>query len=182
MNNAKTYNIQVSRNASVNVFDLRHEIDADLISKSVLEFKENFPESNSSNIVGWHSGYFSHKQSNVFDDLIDIVEKKVRLVVNDNDFNISVVQTWAIVYEKNNAAVRHNHADTLYSAVYYASARPDSSPLKFEGNLTILPETGMLVIFPGWLFHEVPTMRFNHQRIAVAFNLNCVLKTYEERI
>lgn len=182
MNGTKTYNVQVNRTASVNVFDLRHEIDADLISKNVLEFKEQFPESNSSNVIGWHSGYFSHKQSNLFDALIGIVEEKTRSVVNDDDFNVSVVQTWAIVYEKNNAAVKHNHSDTLYSAVYYASAKPNSSPIKFEGGLTIMPESGMLLIFPGWLFHEVPAMRFDHQRIAVAFNLNCTLKTYEERI
>lgn len=182
MNGTKTYNVQVNRAASVNVFDLRHEIDADLISKNVLEFKEQFPESNSSNVIGWHSGYFSHKQSNLFDALIGIVEEKTRSVVNDDDFNVSVVQTWAIVYEKNNAAVKHNHSDTLYSAVYYASAKPNSSPIKFEGGLTIMPESGMLLIFPGWLFHEVPAMRFDHQRIAVAFNLNCTLKTYEERI
>lgn len=182
MNGTKTYNVQVNRTASVNVFDLRHEIDADLISKNVLEFKEQFPESNSSNVIGWHSGYFSHKQSNSFDTLISIVEEKTRSVVNDDDFNISVVQAWAIVYEKNNAAVKHNHSDTLYSAVYYASAKPNSSPIKFEGGLTIMPESGMLLIFPGWLFHEVPAMRFDHQRIAVAFNLNCTLKTYEERI
>ena len=182
MNGAKIYNAQVNRTASVAVFDLRHEIDADLISKNVLEFKEQFPESNSSNVIGWHSGYFSHKQSNIFDDLIKLVEEKTQLVVNDNDFNISVVQSWAAVYEKNNAAVRHNHSDTLYSAVYYASAKPNSSPIKFEGGITIMPEPGMLVIFPGWLFHEVPAMRFDHQRIAIAFNLNCTLKTFEERI
>jgi hypothetical protein len=182
MNSAKIYSAQVNRTASVAVFDLRHEIDADLISKNILEFKEQFPKSNSSSIIGWHSGYFSHKQSNIFDDLIKLVEEKTQLVVNDNNFNISVVQLWAAVYEKNNAAVRHSHSGTLYSAVYYASAKPNSSPIKFEGGITIMPEPGMLVIFPGWLFHEVPAMRFEHQRIAIAFNLNCTLKTFEERI
>ncbi len=182
MNNAKTYKVQIPRDANVSVFDLRHEIDADLISTKILEFRTQFPESNSSNVIGWHSDYFSQKQSNIFDSLIEIVENKTREVVNDSDFNISVVQTWAIVYEKNNAAVRHNHSDTLYSAVYYASAKPNSSPIRFDGGLTIMPETGMLVVFPGWLFHEVPAMRFDHKRIAVAFNLNCTLKTYEERL
>jgi hypothetical protein len=182
MNSKTVYNISVNRDAKINVFDLRDEIDSDVIANTVLEFRSEFPESNSSNVIGWHSGYFAHKQTDKFDNLISIVEEKAKSIINDPDFNVSVVQTWAIVYEKNDAAVRHNHSDTLYSAVYYASTKPNSSPLKFDCGLSISPEPGMLVIFPGWLFHEVPAMRFQHQRIAVAFNINCTLKTYEERI
>jgi hypothetical protein len=182
MNSETVYNISANRDAKVSVFDLRGEIDPTIITNAVLDFKSKYPKSNSSNVIGWHSGYFAHKQTDSFNNLISVVEEKARLAIDDSDFNVSVVQSWAIVYEKNDAAVRHNHSDTLYSAVYYASTKPNSSPLKFDCGLTIAPEEGMLVIFPGWLFHEVPAMRFQHQRIAVAFNINCTLKTYEERL
>lgn len=182
MINANVYSLTVNKEANIFVFDLTSEIDSNKIATDVLTFKNQFPKSNKSNVIGWHSGYFAHKQSSVFDDLITLVESKVASAVNDQDFNISVVQSWAIVYEKGDGAVKHSHADTLISAVFYANVETSASPLKFENGPTILPENGMLVVFPGWLKHEVPPMRFDSKRIAIAFNLNCTLKTFEERL
>jgi len=174
--------LQLTRKQIYFVFNLTSEIDSNKIANDVLTFKDQFPERNKSNIIGWHSGYFAHKQSHVFDELIKLVESKATSVVNDQDFNISVVQSWAVVYEKGDGAAKHSHSDTLISAVFYADVEANASPLKFENGLTILPEKGMLVIFPGWVKHEVPPMRFNSKRIAIAFNLNCTLKTFEERM
>ena len=182
MINANVYSLTVNKEANIFVFDLTSEIDSNKIASDVLAFRSQFPESNKSNIIGWHSGYFAHKQSHYFDDLIKLVESKATKAINDKDFNISVVQSWAIVYEKGNGAAKHSHADTLISAVFYADVEASASPLKFENGPTILPEKGMLVIFPGWLKHEVPPMRFDSKRIAIAFNLNCTLKTFEERM
>ena len=182
MINANVYPITVNKEANIFVFDLTSEIDSNKIANDVLTFKDQFSERNKSNIIGWHSGYFAHKQSHLFDELIKLVESKVTSAVNDQDFNISVVQSWAIVYEKGDGAAKHSHADTLISAVFYADVEANASPLKFENGLIIIPENGMLVIFPGWIKHEVPPMRFNSKRITLAFNLNCTLKTFEERM
>ncbi len=173
--------VTVPHEAQVHVFDLRGTVNEKDIAEAVLRFKQQHPESNTSNVVGWHTDYFAHKHTNDFDTLISAVERCVAQAINDNDFDVSVVQCWAAVYEKNNGAARHNHSDRMYSAVYYAQAEANASPLKFDGGLIVSPEPGMLVCFPSWLNHEVPAMRFNNQRIAVAFNLNCILKSYEDR-
>lgn len=179
--NIVEHSITVPHTAQVHVFDLCGTVDPTNIAQAVLSFQKQYPDSNTSNVVGWHTGYFAHKFTNNFDQLIDAVEDSVRLAINDNDFDISVVQCWAAIYGKGNGAARHNHSDRMYSAVYYAQAETNASPLKFDGNLIITPKPGMLICFPSWLYHEVPAMRFNNQRIAVAFNLNCTLKSYEDR-
>lgn len=182
MTNTSVYTLNINREAKVFSFDTTSELDSAAIASDILQFKEQFPESNKSNVIGWHSGYFAHKQSNIFDKLINLVENKVSFVINDSDFKISVAQCWAIIYNKGDGAVLHSHSDTVYSAVYYADVENSASPLKFENGITLLPTNGKLIIFPGWLKHEVPPMRFNSKRIVVAFNINCTLKTYEERI
>jgi hypothetical protein len=179
--NVIEYSVSVPHTARVHVFDLSDQIDSCSIVDAVHNFKQKFPESNTSNVVGWHTGYFAHKFTTDFDNLIHCVEQSVSTALSDPDFNISVAQCWAAIYNKGDGAKRHCHSDTLYSAVYYAKAESNASPIKFDNGLTIIPETGMLVCFPGWLFHEVPAMRFNSERIAVAFNINCTLKSFEER-
>jgi hypothetical protein len=166
----------------VHVFDLNNQINAPDVVNAIRNFKTEFPNSNTSNVVGWHTDYFAHKFTSDFDRLINAVEHCVSDALNDSDFDVSVVQCWAAIYNKGDGARLHKHFDTLYSAVYYAQAEPNASPLKFDNGLTIVPETGMLVCFPGWLFHEVPPMRFKDERISVAFNLNCTLKNFEDRL
>lgn len=173
--------ITVPRNAQVFVFDLNNQINHNQIVNSVLSFKDRYPDSNTSNVIAWHTDYFAHKHTTDFDQLIIAVEDCVRTALNDNDFNVSVVQCWASIYNKGEGTALHDHSDRLYSAVYYAEAASNASPLKFEGGLIINPEPGMLVCFPSWLKHEVPAMRYSSRRISIAFNINCTLKSFEER-
>lgn len=180
--NVTEYTVNVVHPAQVHVFDLNNQINAPDVVNAIRNFKTNFPNSNTSNVVGWHTDYFAHKFTSDFDRLINAVEHCVSDALNDSDFDVSVVQCWAAIYNKGDGARLHKHFDTLYSAVYYAQAEPNASPLKFDNGLTIVPETGMLVCFPGWLFHEVPPMRFKDERISVAFNLNCTLKNFEDRL
>jgi hypothetical protein len=179
--NITEYSVSVPHTAQVHVFDLNDQIDASAIVNAVYDFRTKYPYSNTSNVVGWHTDYFAHKFTPDFDQLISAVEQCVFTAINDSDFDVSVVQCWAAIYNKGDGAKRHKHSDTLYSAVYYAQAEPNASPLKFDNGLTIISETGMLVCFPGWLHHEVPAMRFNSDRVAIAFNLNCTLKRFEDR-
>jgi hypothetical protein len=183
MTEATTYTLNVNRRAEVFIFNLSDLIDESRVVEKVLEHREQFPISDISNVKGWHSGYLNYNETSkhLFDELIQIVRGKFSSVLDKNNFvDAQIENCWAIVYDKGDGAVKHNHSenDYNYAAVYYAASDPAASPLKFEGGLTILPESGMLVIFPGWLKHEVPAMRFNCQRIAVAFNIRCTLNKH----
>ena len=37
----------------------------------------------------------------------------------------------------------------------------------------VQPMNGLLVMFPGWVKHEVPPQETDHERVMVAGNLNC---------
>jgi hypothetical protein len=78
------------------------------------------------------------------------------------------------MYKKGDKTVRHKHSDQHYSAVYYAKAEKNAAALKFD-NLNIIPKTGMLVCFPGWLWHQVTEITDDQERICMAFNLNCIM-------
>lgn len=51
----------------------------------------------------------------------------------------------------------------------YLDIDENGAPLVFEGNTEIKPNKNDIVIFPGWVTHEVP--RTKGRRLVVAMNL-----------
>ena len=169
-------------------FDLSDEINADQIVELILKFREQFPVSNTSNVNAWHSGYRTHEQTTVFDSLIKVIEQRVDLVMrSDNnhvlkDFKMQpkVVDSWAIIYEKNDYTKWHNHTPANYSVVYYARADENTAPLVFkktqENSIEVKPKTNMLVVFQGYTNHMVPKLDKEDQRICFSANLHLIGK------
>ena len=167
-------------------FDLSDEINAEEIVELIYKYREQYPESNTSNVYAWHSGYRTHTQTNVFDQLIKVIEQRVDLVMrSDNnralkDFTMypKVVDSWAIIYEKDDHTKWHNHTPANYSVVYYAHATKDSAPLVFkktkDANVEIEPLTNKLVVFNGYTNHMVPKLDNENQRICFAANLHLI--------
>lgn len=106
---------------------------------------------------------------------------------------------WANVSWKGSYNKPHIHPDAMWSGVYYVDAgsspadQPDSGMLEFldprpgidilkipgmpySGTYRIEPVTGMMVLFPGWLYHFVNAYQGESFRISVAFNVR-VLET-----
>ena len=54
----------------------------------------------------------------------------------------------------------------------YVDAEPNDAPLVFptSGN-AIYPNTGLMIVFPGWVTHSVPPQENDKERIVVAGNL-----------
>jgi hypothetical protein len=167
-------------------FDLSKEINAEEIVALIYKHREQFPESNVTNVNAWHSGYRTHKQTTVFDSLIKVIEQRVDLVMrSDNDRILKdfkmypkVVDSWAIIYEKNDHTKWHNHTPANYSVVYYARADADTAPLVFkktkEHSIEIKPRTNMLVVFQGYANHMVPKLDNENQRICFSANLHLI--------
>ena len=95
-----------------------------------------------------------------------------------------------IVSSKNESHSSHAHGNALISGVYYIRANNNAGSLKFtnpnplfintdlkegpknEVNFEIKPQKGLLVLFPGWLLHEVLGSSIdNCTRTCLAFNL-----------
>lgn len=104
------------------------------------------------------------------------------------------VHGWAMVMRDGDYTILHDHAESHWSTAYYvdagdsdADAHPASGLLAFvdprrsgssiagvdlfPSTFTIRPQTGMLVVFPGWLQHYVHPYRGTRPRITVSCNL-----------
>ncbi len=102
------------------------------------------------------------------------------------------LQGWAMVMERGDYTVPHDHARADLSAVWYVDAGgeapgwPESGCLTFvhpgQGasgalsallptSLSVRPEAGMLVVFPGYLQHYVHPYQGEGPRVSVAFNV-----------
>jgi len=81
-------------------------------------------------------------------------------------------EAWSSIYRKKDLAKRHNHSHAITAFVYYLhSSEEEDSPLIFDDGTRIKPKQGKLVFFPGFLYHEVPTMEKDNERIVIAGNL-----------
>ena len=100
-----------------------------------------------------------------------------------------VGQYWVQDYKKGNSHHRHAHGGDVISCVYYVRANENAGKLRLinpnpfstitqlKTNTTkhlhydITPQKGLLVIFPGWLMHEViPSQHPNCIRTCIALN------------
>lgn len=105
------------------------------------------------------------------------------------------MDAWANVTERGGYHRVHNHADSIWSGVYYVQvddsddAWPDSGTLEFldprsnanmvptpgrpfSGNARFHPRPGLLIMFPSWLQHFVNPYQGDGRRISISFNLN----------
>ena len=162
-----------------------------LITKDTCkEFRNQFPHSNVSNVHAWHSRYDTHKQSNVFQPLIDTVllmcydiSKEYYKVPVTDPYHYEVDDLWLSMYEKNDYTVMHDHFPATFAACYYVDVKEfnglseqknkySSSPITFESqpdDLDIQPVNGMLLIWMGMMKHKVePT---NKKRTCICMNI-----------
>ena len=90
-----------------------------------------------------------------------------------NPVNYKVSTSWGLIYGKGQFTNSHTHWPDTWSWTYCVSACEDCSPLVFShANHRITPEPSQMIIFPGWLHHEVPIHTCDHERIMIAGNLS----------
>lgn len=103
---------------------------------------------------------------------------------------------WANIVRRGGYHKMHNHAGATWSGVYYASTGeendpaipPDSGTIEFldprmapalvplpgpptSKDLMMKPVPGLMLVFPGWLYHAVNLHSGDSERISVAFNV-----------
>ena len=101
----------------------------------------------------------------------------------------TLVDSWFNWYQDRDFMFEHLHPNRRISGCYYYSSTGEDGDLKFrnpnpsqqfglfpsdlQGNtdLIVTPRTGMLVLFPSWLWHRVAPNLGKETRISIAFNL-----------
>jgi len=104
-----------------------------------------------------------------------IVDEKLKPVFNS--LNLKIVHSWVQQYKKNNFHSVHTHFNTQkdFSFVWFIDGSKESSPIIFydigyplinSGQIIKFPfKPGILLIFPGFLPHEVPPNKTNNRLI-----------------
>tara|TARA_B100001175_G_C19130788_1_gene458857 strand:- start:44 stop:580 length:537 start_codon:yes stop_codon:yes gene_type:complete len=142
------------------------------LKQVILEHREKYPKSNTSNVKAWHSDWKTHEINPKFQPILDRSLEAVNFI-NKNYFHCKTMipyisEMWAMMYENNNFAKRHSHNTCIFVAVYYVDVGDGCSPLKFQDDTEIVPENGMLIIWPGMLHHEVPPTK--EKRMCISMN------------
>jgi uncharacterized protein (TIGR02466 family) len=165
----------------------------------VLEKERTTPGVSRSNVGGWHSenDFFKSEAPEVV-DLRGRVSRSVHEFVaieqriDPNTFRLAVhIDAWANVGRAGHYARPHVHANANVSGVYYVDAGsedprgggiefldPRNRPAMFQTNgnpvsdiYTVQPQTGMLLLFPSFLYHYTSPYQGTGERLCIAFNV-----------
>jgi uncharacterized protein (TIGR02466 family) len=158
------------------------------------------------NLGGWHSrmDLMTRPQSS-FRALSDTILEHVRraaaaATMADHDVdNACMVHAWAMVMRRGDYTVLHDHGDAHWSTAYYADAgdgaasgalvfsdpRAGTGPAMTGGcdsaSYAIRPRTGTLVVFPGWLKHQVCAYDGTRPRVSISTNVVMPVATASAR-
>ena len=168
------------------------------LKQVILEHREKYPKSNTSNVKAWHSDWNTHEINPKFQPILDRTLNAVNFI-NKNFFGCKHIDPfinsmWAMMYDENNWTQGHSHmySSSIFSSCYYVDVGERSSPIIFEDvvgynnikPLIIQPEKGMLIIWPAVLYHEVPPTKEKRMCISMNFDhkVNDTILEQEEKI
>ena len=150
-----------------------------ITKKTCKEYRKSFPQSNTSNVQAWHSGYHTHETTDVFDPLIKIVINTCNDIGRyhfnapiSKPYHYIVNNLWLAMYGHNNYTKLHAHFPSTFAACYYVDVKDDCSPIIFGKNddVSIQPENGMLLIWLGMIPHKV--MPTKTERTCICMNIS----------
>jgi len=157
----------------------------DLVTPRLNQLKfqvENYNDYYSNRIVESDEIQFLLKDLNGY---VDNYSKKIEIKINPNKNRINY---WVQDYKFNNFHQSHAHPNSSISGIYYVRANQYAGLLRFkspnpypyfwrteESNsdfYDILPQRGLLVLFPSYLFHTVlPSKHKDIIRTSFVFNV-----------
>lgn len=146
-----------------------------------------------SNVLGWHSqgNLFDLEEVKPFQAIVTAAIAECANAMGYSDVPIRPANCWANVNPKYASNKIHDHANCLFSGVYYVKTPKDSGNLMFydpreartfykpsvqaftaytADAVAHPPEAGILLIFPSWLKHGVDPNLSDEERVSISFN------------
>jgi len=193
------------------VFDLpqMETVNTELVTR-LLDEEQRAPGLRRSNHGGWHSDWGLEQRSEpCFQTLMRSMREHVSRaavalvpdLARSGEPETRVLQAWAMIMRDGHYAVTHDHGKVTWSVVYYADCGDGDEPsgeLAFtdprvgvrplpgvEGGADLFlfqPRTSALVVFPGWLKHQVFTYCGSRPRISIAANLSMTVAASERML
>ncbi len=138
------------------------------VKELIQDYREKYPESNTSNVNAWHSGWDAHKKYEGFNPLIEVCADFLYHSLQDNTITVALVDLWCMQYLSGDYTKIHRHWPMSFSLCYYADVGEGCSPIRFSNQVEVTPENGMIIAFNGLVQHEVPPT--NSHRTCVSMN------------
>jgi uncharacterized protein (TIGR02466 family) len=176
------------------VFKLhQHEAMDQALLSLIYQLKQSDPGKTASNVLGWHSrgNLFDLEVIAPFKALITDAIAEVANAMGFQGVNIAPANCWANINSKYASNKIHDHANCLFSGVYYLKTPKDCGHLMFydprsaksfykpqtkqytaytADAVAHMAEAGLLLIFPSWLKHGVEPNLSDEDRISISFN------------
>lgn len=115
------------------------------------------------------------EQTDVFNPIFDRI-CEISKTFTPSNCQLDLKTAWSAIYKKGHFTITHNHEPSFLSFVYYLKST-GNTPLVFsDSNFKINPTDDTIVLFPGYVKHEVPTHREDVDRICLAGNFEIALK------
>jgi uncharacterized protein (TIGR02466 family) len=174
------------------------DLNAEL-ARVILAAEQHTASTLRSNVGGWRSRTnlleWPDAAVAVFGDIVrDVMREVIAATVGPLGFDGAFkLNAWANLLRAGNYNTLHAHPESAWSGVYYVDAgeptvgdslsgilelrdpRPAVEMVPapgwpFGNPVRITPETGLMVLFPSWLYHQVHPYQGQRPRIAIAFN------------
>lgn len=138
---------------------------------------------------------FRFNATNNISNKIPLLEKEVKnhctmylneVLSNDQqDYDLSIIESWINISNKNNFQHYHNHTSDI-SVVFYHQTNEKDGDIIFTNpslasrlnkltmkinTIRYTPQKGKIIIFPSFLEHAVNMNETDHPRISIAFNV-----------
>lgn len=146
-----------------------------------------------SNVLGWHSrgNLFELEEVKPLQELVTAAIAECAKALGYEQVAIRPANCWANVNPKYASNKIHDHANCLFSGVYYLQANESCGNLMFydpreartfykpsvqsftaytADAVAHAPQTGLLLIFPSWLKHGVEPNLSDVERVSISFN------------
>jgi len=146
----------------------------------------------------WVSSNHSLSDVSFTDNLIDqydlqllkkFIKKHTNAYINSMNgtpLKFEIQQSWMTYTKKGEHTVMHNHAKNDIAGVYYYKTNGKDGSIQFLNpnpayDATIFftehlavypPQEGALILFPGWLHHQVTENTTDNVRMSLSFNIN----------
>jgi uncharacterized protein (TIGR02466 family) len=143
--------------------------------------------------LGWQSqtSLFDLPQCQSFKHLIDAAVLETAKAIGYGEVKMQSERCWANVNPKYASNTVHDHANCLFSGVYYVQTPPNSGNLTFHDprqarvfmqprvsgytpyiadSIDVEVQEGVIMIFPSWLKHGVETNLSGRDRVSLSFN------------
>jgi len=175
----------------------------------ILAEESEYPSLGRSNIGGWHSrtDFLHRPDANVTALTTWITWALRRMICSTTGREVATgtlsISAWATVCRAGAYHAPHSHPDNAWSGVYYVNSGSENPDQPHSGMLEFLdpragaeavsapgdpygepfrvrPRSGLLVMFPSWLYHWVHPYQGEAPRIAISFNAAIGAHTHEE--